>query len=86
MSNYNYLKCVQKAVWIKSHEKYLQSGNWNQIRDFVLKRDNYTCIMCGKTNVMLFVHHKTYIRHGHENPSDLITLCYHCHEKVHGRI
>jgi len=80
------LKKARRNDLLKQHEKYLATDNWQQIREYVLKRDNYTCIMCGKNGGRLFVHHKTYIRHGHESPSDLITLCYTCHEKAHGRI
>lgn len=71
---------------MEEHLKYLGTDNWNQIRQYVLKRDNYTCVICGKSKGRLYVHHKTYKRWSKENMSDLVTLCYACHEDIHGRV
>jgi len=60
------------------------------VRDAVLKRDNYSCRLCGKAN-NLAVHHIIYKSDKKNKPwenevSNLITLCNHpCHLSiVHG--
>lgn len=55
-----------------------------------LKRDNYKCIMCGKKK-RLVVHHKDESRKlgpklMNNKLSNLITLCFNCHIKIHGKI
>ena len=51
---------------------------------FVLKRDDYKCQKCKKSNVPLEVHHIVYrSKGGSDNESNLITLCCDCHKKVH---
>jgi hypothetical protein len=51
-----------------------------------LHRDNYTCQLCGKSNVPLEVHHIGYWKGDRTNrPSNLITLCTKCHNPAnHG--
>lgn len=83
MAGYNYLRAVKKSVLLKDHKKYLETDDWRQIRQQILMRDNYTCVMCGRTNCKLFVHHKTYRRWSKENLNDLITVCYKCHQTCH---
>lgn len=54
-------------------------------RQYVLKRDNYTCQCCkahGK-GVKLHVHHKESRQTGGNAPNNLITLCEDCHKKIH---
>ena len=58
------------------------------VRQYVLKRDNYTCQYCGahpteKTGVKLHVHHIESRKTGGNAPSNLITLCEHCHKQLH---
>ena len=53
------------------------------VRQYVLKRDNYTCQCCGAKNVKLHVHHKESRQTGSEAPWDKITLCEDCHEGIH---
>ena len=51
------------------------------IRDFVLKRDNFRCVVCGergKTEV-----HMEKFAMGDETADDYITLCHKCHLKKH---
>jgi len=65
--------------------------NWIEIRKRALKRDNFTCQLCGKHedefDISLDIHHKISIRKFKE-PEDsnflnnLITLCRRCHMKV----
>jgi 5-methylcytosine-specific restriction endonuclease McrA len=61
-----------------------------ELRKLVLKRDNYTCIKCKKTQdelkVGLHCHHIEGIRHNPIESADVdicVTLCKNCHKKVH---
>ena len=53
------------------------------VRQHVLKRDNYTCQCCGAKNVKLEVHHLESRQTGSESPDDKITLCHDCHCGIH---
>lgn len=53
---------------------------WREIRELILKRDNYTCTKCGATDKQLHVHHLIRRKaRGGENPENLTTLCRTCH-------
>lgn len=61
--------------------------NYN-VRQYVLKRDNYTCQCCGrhpteKNGLKLHVHHKESRKTGGNAPNNLITLCKTCHKALH---
>lgn len=58
------------------------------VRQYVLKRDNYTCQCCGahttkKKTVKLHVHHFEGRQVGGNAPNNLITLCVDCHKALH---
>lgn len=58
------------------------------VRQYVLKRDNYTCQHCGAHNtkahaVKFHVHHLESRKTGGNAPDNLITLCEHCHDALH---
>lgn len=58
------------------------------VRQYVLKRDNYTCQHCGahpteKAPVKLHVHHLESRKVGGNAPNNLLTLCEECHELLH---
>ena len=58
------------------------------VRQYVLRRDNYTCQCCGahttaKKAVKLHVHHLESRKVGGNAPSNLITLCTTCHNNLH---
>ena len=58
------------------------------VRQYVLKRDNYTCQCCGahstKTKaVKLHVHHLESRKVGGNAPNNLVTLCKDCHKALH---
>lgn len=68
---------------IGDYKAYLQSDEWKRIREQALKRDGYTCRMCG-TAINLRVHHVNYEYVGTEHElDDVVTLCEECHSKVH---
>lgn len=64
-----------------------------RIREMVLKRDNYKCLICGKNNVMLSIHHKDLsgnwyylnkkVHITNNNMDNLMTVCNSCHGKIH---
>jgi hypothetical protein len=69
------------------HKAY-NNLNWFKFSEQVQKRDNYTCLKCGrkKGEVILQTHHKSY-KYGLElwnyALSDCITLCKGCHANEH---
>lgn len=60
---------------------YLASHEWRERRNDALRRDGFRCQRCSATR-RLQVHHLTYVRVGHEDPDDLVTLCARCHKHV----
>ena len=58
------------------------------VRQYVLKRDNYTCQCCGahsdkENGIRLHVHHLESRKTGGSAPGNLITLCARCHKLLH---
>lgn len=54
--------------------------NWNNVKYYVLARDNYTCQVCHKKHKKLNVHHIIFrSKGGSDRPSNLITVCTDCH-------
>jgi hypothetical protein len=57
--------------------------NWSEIRNNILRRDNYACCNCRYTK-KLHVHHIVPLsRGGTNNETNLITLCERCHIMIH---
>ena len=60
-----------------------QKGFYN-VKSYVLHRDNYQCQKCKTKKGKLHVHHIAFRGNGGtDTPSNLITLCEGCHEKLH---
>jgi len=78
----------QHAYWQGGTDRYY-GPNWTNDRLQVLKRDGYTCQECRDTGDGLHVHHIVpRSQFGHDwvamnAPSNLITLCVHCHTRLH---
>lgn len=75
-----------RAYKRKNKDKVRFSGN----REFVLKRDNYECQICGKKD-KLVIHHidgtnNTSKMNANNKTENLITLCRSCHRKVHNEL
>jgi 5-methylcytosine-specific restriction endonuclease McrA len=66
----------------KQYRRYLKSAAWQAKRAQVILRDRGECRRCG-SRYKLEVHHKNYVRFGHERLSDLVTLCQLCHTYEH---
>mgnify|MGYP001566263954 CR=1 FL=1 len=71
-----------------------KGGNkvYTAFRRAVIQRDNATCRDCGmqadmtEESDLLHVHHVVYVKHDKTrvfDPSNVVTLCYHCHRKAH---
>lgn len=72
----------QKDTWFKEHSEYLHTSQWQNIRQKVLKRDNYLCQGCLEAKATE-VHHITYANWRNELMFELMSVCYNCH---HNRI
>lgn len=76
----------------KSYKELLQTKEWKEKRDHIIKRDGNKCVFCGSP-YNLQVHHKYYSKYPNNRfvdpwnyPDDaLITLCDNCHHKVHNK-
>jgi 5-methylcytosine-specific restriction endonuclease McrA len=56
---------------------------YEQLRNQVLRRDNWRCQACGAMS-NLEVHHREFRSHsGEDSEQNLITLCSKCHAAVH---
>lgn len=64
------------------YELYLQSPEFDEIRQKVFSRDGHKCVVCGSSSD-LRPHHLTYRNIYREDPRDLITLCSRCHAIYH---
>lgn len=74
----------EKTLRTLSYGDFLKSKYWAFVREKVLKRDSYQCVICKDTKY-LQVHHDTYKNHFKElnNLQDLMTLCRKCHQEHH---
>ncbi len=77
---------------------YANQGSAGGYRNHIMRRDNYTCQICGEfhaeinkngiplptTDGHLHIHHKIrVIDGGTDNPDNLITVCDGCHKEIH---
>lgn len=62
---------------------YTWAKDWRELRNKILKRDNYKCQKCNKME-KLEIHHIIHYELCKEHKdSNLITLCRNCHRKEH---
>lgn len=73
---------MKKILVPTKYELYLQSDEFDEIRQAVFERDQYKCSICGATED-LRPHHLTYRNIYHEPLCDLITVCARCHSIYH---
>lgn len=70
------------------HEFY-NSTKWERMRAFVLRRDQYACVICrryGRLTEAKTVHHIKHLEDNWElrlDPNNLISVCSKCHNKLH---
>ncbi|WP_439132390.1 HNH endonuclease [Polaribacter sp.] len=83
-------KSSRKIFFIKRKKeylKYLNSKEWKEKRDTVLKLRGRSCERC-KANLkgkIADIHHKTYKNIFNEKLDDLEILCRKCHKKEHNK-
>lgn len=65
---------------------YPEDESWQELREYVLDRDDYTCQGCGNNvNKSAPIHHIVPLGCGGANTRrNLLTLCGTCHGKIHG--
>lgn len=76
-------------VTVMPYESYLQSTLWKKIRNWVLRRDDFSCVICTRKKTRapsgeFDVHHRNYDRATLEgrDEAQLVTFCRRCHEKI----
>ena len=72
-----------REMWFDWYHSYLDSDEWKAKRQHVLERSQNQCERCGAAASE--VHHLSYQQVGQEPLSDLIAICYWCHQREHGR-
>ena len=78
------VESLESGTWWDRYDRYMQTPEWKERRQLVLKRANYVCEGCGKAKATE-VHHLTYERLGKEMLFDLVAVCDECHRKIHPR-
>jgi 5-methylcytosine-specific restriction endonuclease McrA len=58
---------------------------WAILKRQVHRRDGYRCRLCGRDDLELHVHHRSYANYAQERLEDVITLCSVCHYHFHFR-
>ena len=61
----------------------LDPDSYKELCRRVLKRDNWTCQVCGSRNNLQVHHQQLRSQQGPDDESNLITLCAGCHEGLH---
>ena len=68
----------------KAAPSRLDPLTYESLRQQILRRDGWRCQSCGAMS-NLEVHHREFRSHsGEDSEENLITLCHHCHQVVHG--
>jgi len=69
-----------------SRTAFRGSTEYKKWRQDVFKRDKFTCQHCGNTKEYLHAHHLKSFAEEMDNVdvSNGLTVCYKCHEKIHG--
>lgn len=75
----NWLRELKQLTYIQGYKDYINSDQWMDRRDEVLKRDNHTCQICGDEAEQ--VHHLTYAHFRSEYDFELVSLCRTCHQQ-----
>ena len=72
---------MEKMTYFES----LKDPRWREKRKIILRRDKNVCTKCGKSGVILEVHH-THYKNGlmawEYEDKDLTSLCNQCHEDL----
>ena len=77
---------IQKIKNPEIQSKEYQEGDqlgFQNVKEYVLWRDEHKCQICGKSECKLHVHHIETRKTGGNAPNNLVTLCLACHERLH---
>lgn len=67
----------------EDYYKLLLDPIWQEKRLNILKRDNFSCLICSDKESQLQIHHERYVKLPWDiDDKYLKTLCYRCHEVV----
>ena len=86
------LSQVEVLVLRQQSKKFQRAAMMSQLRDAILRRDNWTCQCCGNSvflepNLLLEVDHIIPVSAGGKTePSNLQTLCWKCNRKKSDKI
>jgi hypothetical protein len=69
-------------TWQHRYRRHLRSREWRYLKARVVNMRGRQCEICGAVND-LHLHHKTYLRFGHERIEDVELLCHTCHRETH---
>ena len=78
-------RAEEKEIWDSNYELYLNSPDWEDLRQRVLIRDNYLCQGC-LSKPATCVHHRSYKSHkelGEAMCFELVAFCQKCHDLCH---
>lgn len=76
---YNVVRCPKFNL---DYDKYIKSEEWKEVREEREFLDGLKCRFCGSAK-NLTVHHITYENVPNEDMTDLVTLCWTCHNELH---
>ena len=75
------LQNIRQYNFKAGYYEYIKSDQWYELREQILKRDNYICQICGGKAEE--VHHLTYKNFKNEYQFELVSLCKRCHKEVY---
>jgi len=71
------------------YDTFLATLYWKLVSNHVKEAVGFSCQLCGKKDIALHCHHRSYEHHGYEVEfwrEDLICLCEDCHKKFHDEL
>jgi rubrerythrin len=83
---------IRNILSAQNHAKYQRSAMTTQLRESILRRDNWTCRRCGNSvykepNLLLEIDHIIPIsKGGKTEPNNLQTLCWKCNRRKSDKI
>ncbi len=94
-SKSGYCECHRKKMqqhydhFTRGYDQHERYGNaWKKIRDRYIRKNPLceACLGAGKATMATLVHHRQTLADGGTNDeSNLMSLCWSCHEKIHRR-
>jgi len=82
-SKINYYEYIRSEQWQRVRRKFYSSKMYKHF----LGESKWNCYCCGRGDVSLDLHHRTYKRLGKEKISnDLVPVCRSCHKEIHDLI